>query len=100
MADYIKRESLLGPNGLFAQRGCTGECEHCGLWSKDGCKVILEATAEDVAPIVHAEWIKIKSNGVGATAECSNCGRAIYGYYTMKYCPDCGAKMDGGKRDD
>lgn len=49
----------------------------------------------EFVPLIRATWEKLSSNGIGGTARCSNCKTAIYGYNTMKYCPECGAKMDG-----
>lgn len=55
--------------------------------------------AADVAPVVHGEW---KSNGLGGYAYvfvCSQCGY-VDGYPfndRHKFCPNCGAKMDGGE---
>lgn len=58
----------------------------------------------DVAPVVHGEWLPISD---GAWAECSECGETCdvsdNGGMTAfelfcdcyKYCPTCGAKMDG-----
>ena len=55
---------------------------------------ILEVPAADVAPVVHGEWLH--KNG---EMYCSVCGsEALMDevYYKSPYCPDCGAKMDGG----
>ncbi len=46
--------------------------------------------AADVAPVVHAHYI-ISEDG---DPRCSACG-AKYIDSTRKYCPDCGARMDG-----
>lgn len=53
---------------------------------------------EDVAPVVHAHWVKLTSDG--HVLGCSNCKYEIYNdiYYPghlQKYCSECGAKMDG-----
>lgn len=56
--------------------------------------MVLNAPAADVEPVKHGRWERVPSNGIGGTARCSICGKAIYGYYTMNYCPNCGAKMD------
>jgi len=52
----------------------------------------LEATpTADVAPVRHGRWKR-----VGDTAwECSACG--CISCCNGTYCPDCGAKMDGGE---
>lgn len=49
------------------------------------------ANAEDVAPVVHAEWMKKKS-----MMYCSNCASGWETGYIkdFNYCPNCGAKMD------
>ena len=50
--------------------------------------------AADVAPVVHARW----ENYSPITIKCSHCGHVIHDwrYSECKYCPNCGAKMDGG----
>ena len=46
----------------------------------------------DVAPVVHAEW-----RYVGSNWECSNCLFPVYSKSKFyRYCPQCGARMDGG----
>lgn len=63
----------------------------------------------DWAPVVHGRWVDkplIKSfkNTNIPVVECSACGidfcDIINNHYFMyKYCPNCGAKMDGGVDD-
>lgn len=51
---------------------------------------------EDVAPVVHGEW---------KDGRCTNCNVALrevffeepISYVDLKYCPFCGARMDGGR---
>ena len=53
----------------------------------------------DYAPVRHGEWIKIP----GSDKTCSKCGEEYptidhRGFLlTDNFCPNCGAKMDGGK---
>ena len=48
----------------------------------------------DVAPVVHANWIERFDNN-DKWLMCSNChGEQEYRQAT-KYCPNCGARMDG-----
>lgn len=57
--------------------------------------MLAYAPTVDAVEVVHGRWRIIDFKG---NVECSECG------YTMdleyKYCPACGAKMDGGNGDD
>lgn len=60
-------------------------------------KVLREASdapAADVAPVVHGQWI---DNGIPESilCGCSVCGFTC-GASSFFYCPNCGARMDGG----
>ena len=55
---------------------------------------IKKAPTIEAEPVKHGRWERVPSNGIGGTARCSICGKAIYGYHTMNYCPNCGANMD------
>ena len=63
--------------------------------------VILAMQAVDTAPVVHGKWEKViptKSAAKWSTqVSCSICH--MKGYSRHKFCPNCGAKMDGGKSD-
>ena len=51
----------------------------------------------DVAPVRHGRWIERKSFHAdgGISAKCSACQKDVqYLGNTLKYCPNCGAKMD------
>ncbi len=58
---------------------------------------IDELPALDVAPVVHAHWIKtFGSDGFVSTLRCSKCGNAENSTYIPgNFCWFCGAKMDG-----
>ena len=58
-------------------------------------QVIDEMPSADVVPVVHARW----ENYSPITIKCSRCGHVIHDwrYSECKYCPNCGAKMDGGE---
>ena len=55
---------------------------------------ITQMPTIDAVPVVHACLINPNPYG-----ECSNCGYLIDIRQEYKYCPNCGAKMDGGKDD-
>jgi len=51
---------------------------------------------------VHARWIERPSLHAmeGISAKCSACSKRVqYLGNPLNYCPNCGAKMDGGKND-
>lgn len=58
---------------------------------------LLTMRAADVAPVVHGRWVDA---GRGIKA-CSNCNHGIKAHMACAnhYCPNCGAKMDGGDSD-
>ena len=58
---------------------------------------IENAPTVDAAPVVHGEWVK--SNPHNRFMDCSVCG-FYQDHTTFNYCPNCGAKMDGGKKDE
>ena len=63
-------------------------------------RAILDAPSADVAPVRHGWWIDaypdIEPNPMFMYGICSECGfeQGISKY--LNYCPNCGAKMDGG----
>ena len=63
--------------------------------------VINAVPAADVAPVVHGRWYML-DDCANAGLYCSACGRRVYreefAYKKLrsKYCPHCGARMDGG----
>ena len=94
MAEYIKREALvhrLKSPYLFniTQR----------IFD-----IISEIPADDVAPVVHGRFepcFDENGNWRQGFAKCSNCGKEYYAQVInhFGYCPNCGAKMDGKRKD-
>lgn len=91
MAEYIERRAAI---------------EHLNVWC-DGCgsavECILAEPAADVAPVVHGRWVfETATANTLSRIKCDICG-----WWTLdpsvddsyKYCPNCGAKMDGGDGD-
>ena len=66
--------------------------------------IMVEVPSEDVAPVRHAKW-ELIDECINEGVYCSNCHKKIYRaraeYANQKvksnYCPNCGAKMDGGE---
>lgn len=74
MTDYIKREDAIRIARI------------------QGKKAQFDGMAQDVAPVRHGRWIK---------GRCSICGEDallddVENEFLSKYCPNCGAIMDGG----
>lgn len=96
MAEYIEREAL--------KEKFWGACKNC-LSEDDIADLIDDVPAANVAPVVHGEWVRYKEpqnpyRGNGTSYKCSVCGRTA-GHHQVKlykYCPKCGAKMDGGEK--
>lgn len=68
-----------------------------------GINQIKNFPAADVAPVVHGEWEKkydTLSQDYNSDNNwyhvCSACQKGSQ--YDTAYCPNCGAKMDGGKK--
>lgn len=64
----------------------------------DAKRVLADMPAADVVPVVHGRWIikKTPFTQSGKKGECSICNKHIEWLGNpLKYCPNCGAKMDG-----
>lgn len=60
-------------------------------------KILDEQPTMDVVPIMHGHW-DIDKSFMPFISTCSECG-AVYdidGAFEWNFCPNCGAKMDGG----
>ncbi len=113
MTDYIKRstaielmkkgssrndesfEELGGESGIYAEA------------YEDAANMLQDMPAADVAPVVHGEWLRTDDDWNSLTTiQCSLCSEEWcfetdddVSLLNYKYCPHCGAKMDGGDTD-
>lgn len=84
MADYIEREAALA---AIRER-----CAPCG----EGIEALKSVPAADAAPVAHGRWIKTDHGNDTLLASCSQCNYPVDWWRgKTKYCPNCGAKMDG-----
>lgn len=90
MPEYIEREALLDSI-------CHDTCRiaFCGATNCAFMAKVCSAPVADVAPVVHGLWVEHLDE-----MECSVCKRQ-WNYCdndtnTFNFCPNCGAKMDGG----
>lgn len=58
---------------------------------------IEDAPAVDAAPVVRGEWIELHEENGHEVGTCSHCRHVRI---VDNYCPNCGAKMDGGNDDE
>ena len=94
MTEYIKREYAVD-----ATLGVYYDTPDIDLSGEKFEAAILKIPAADVASVRHGEWeIVVGSNG-NAYMVCTCCrvSQDLTGVFT--YCPNCGAKMDGGVED-
>lgn len=84
MAEYLKRETVID---LITRR-----YENPEICTQE----INSIPTADVAPVVHAQWIE-DGSGIIICPECKR-GYNLHAKYTH-YCPNCGAKMDGERKD-
>lgn len=87
MTEYIERENAL--KVLAAGRGCGN------IFSR----AIRNIPAADVAPVRHGQWIDCEDD-YSSYVRCSVCEDEFTSWEAdcaiTNFCPNCGARMDGG----
>lgn len=92
MADYIRRD-----DALFALRKAERGGSMTALTRLERAYAeIREMPAADVAEVVHGQWVTHYRSGTpvaeGYVSTCCD----MWNNRRSDYCPNCGAKMDGG----
>lgn len=107
MDDYIKREAAVKAFNNF-DAGRADSPPFTLLTPEEFAEYLYELPAADVAPVVHGRWISWEKAGNYVPSpdrhECSVCHDAaqvlVNGFELLSdYCPNCGAKMDGDRKD-
>lgn len=98
MAEYIEREALIEDLDAATKNEGMGL-----LISKTLQRYIKRAPAADVAPVVHGRWLHSHYEDCSEHFEIVKCSNCDFDAYAMaffvrsgNYCPNCGARMDGG----
>lgn len=91
MDDYVKRYDVR--DMLHDEMGSWGygEDEYTALLNAND--KLFKIPAADVAPVVHGRWICVEID-TEQFFLCNKCKNKEY--WESDFCPNCGAKMDGG----
>jgi hypothetical protein len=89
MAEYIKRETAV--RAVMAAKWVDGSDGAMAM------EIVASPPAADVAPVLYGRWGTGRFNLETGNYEkqCTRC-RNFSKEYGKLYCPNCGAKMDGG----
>lgn len=90
MAEYIERGTGVS---IFRAKANMAVLMDAAPYFEKAAQMLEQLPAADVAPVVHARWID-DGSGIIICPECER-GYNLHAKYTH-YCPNCGAKMDGG----
>lgn len=59
--------------------------------------ILAGMSVVDAVPVVHGQWIELHEENGHEMGTCSHCRHVRI---IDNYCPNCGAKMDGGNDDE
>ena len=105
MAEYIERAAAL--HEIERREALMGLDKRVSVAAMKS--FIKNRPAADVAPVVHGRWIEQEDPMLDVYYTCSVCKEDFYiettGYtekdmFLYTYCPNCGARMDGGNEND
>ena len=102
-AQYYSEERNRTPVANDYEAGQNDALDRVDTWME-------EQPTIEAAPVVHGRWDKCWQEKSKHYFQCSNCQTAYmdgvsgaiapeYGSRAWRYCPNCGAKMDGGVSD-
>ena len=105
MAEYIKREAAIA-----YIREQSEECQKAfeelggesGIYAdayNDLAEDFYSIPAADVAPVVHGRWVTHYRSGTSVTEGYVSTCCDMWNNRKSDYCPHCGAKMDGERKD-
>ena len=100
MAEYLDREAFKKSVEERYCKPCKADgkdhngclCRAC--WVDDMLDEVECFQTADVATVVHGRWMPFHSEAAGDIQYCSACEIGFAA--KTDYCPNCGAKMDGG----
>lgn len=109
MAEYIDREAAISLIKQYGKDAIDGG--RYSLDTVDDCieleNCVKALPTADVAPVLHGRWDNVPNTYMsviskdgayhGNATTCSVCHEVNPNAYKTNYCPNCGAKMDGGE---
>ena len=98
MAEYTEKTRLLERLTDYYNCAAMDYTKKLSVCTAADClSIVKKAPVADVVKVVHGEWIY-----KGIADMCSVCGRWLVieqASADLNYCPNCGAKMDGERKD-
>lgn len=98
MSEYISKEFML-KNLEDDKMNNAEHCEPVTIQIMERfIRYVKKFPAADVQPVKHGRWSECYTDSHHYSGICSVCGRASIKSLTeslYKYCPKCGARMDG-----
>lgn len=104
MKEYIEKDTALQDmwNALYALEDQREKLHGLDLFERKnlqdgfeaGQQAIVNCPVADVVEVRHGQWIRCKT--ILDIFKCSCCCDKFFDSEKYKYCPNCGAKMDGG----
>lgn len=95
MAKYIEKEVAVKIAEKYGLTNGSVLGRHSGIADCIASE-IATLPIVDVSPVVHGRWEQTEAPFMNECEDCSVCGyRTVWGH-RFNYCPNCGAKMDGG----
>lgn len=101
MPEYISREAVMQKFADHVKRSNNSDFAPTPTWNQ-AVQIVEDIPAADVVEVRHGRW-KHQPGGdsefdAGDFFRCDRCGSASW--EDTDYCPNCGAKMDGGQGDE
>lgn len=96
LEDFSERQNLDCSDGEFCDCFLNDSQEVSTEW---WCveDAVESAPTIDAAPVVHARWVR--QDDTFTRFRCGNCKTENH-HVMWRFCPLCGAKMDGGESDE
>ena len=100
MAKYIDREALVEWLKRIPLKDLSDGLGLCRIIMEDDFKKAIKKMPKgiiaDVAPVRHGQWKTNSDRPDTLICSICKCGFDMWKHDPHNYCPNCGAKMDGG----